>query len=51
MTTAKLELAGQAHEFKVRSGIVGPNVIDISSLYSTHGAFTYDTGLHLDGKL
>ena len=44
MTTAKLEFAGKTHEFKVRSGSVGPDVIDISSLYSTTGAFTYDPG-------
>ncbi|RWA97412.1 MAG: citrate (Si)-synthase, partial [Mesorhizobium sp.] len=33
-STAKLELAGKTHEFKVRSGSVGPDVIDIGSLYS-----------------
>ena len=42
--TAKLEYAGQTHEFKVRSGSVGPDVIDIATLYSTTGAFTYDPG-------
>ena len=26
MTTAKLELAGKTHEYKVRSGTVGPDV-------------------------
>ena len=43
-STAKLELGGKTHEFKVRSGSVGPDVIDIGSLYSTTGAFTYDPG-------
>ncbi|RUW82823.1 citrate (Si)-synthase, partial [Mesorhizobium sp. M8A.F.Ca.ET.059.01.1.1] len=33
--TATLEFAGKTHEFKVRSGSVGPDVIDIASLYST----------------
>src|SRR6187399_627761 len=42
--TAKLEFGGKTHEFKVRSGSVGPDVIDIASLYSTTGAFTYDPG-------
>ncbi|RUX93887.1 citrate synthase, partial [Mesorhizobium sp. M7D.F.Ca.US.004.01.2.1] len=42
--TATLEFAGKTHEFKVRSGSVGPDVIDIASLYSTTGAFTYDPG-------
>ncbi len=38
--TAKLELGGKTHEFKVRSGSVGPDVVDISALYATTGAFT-----------
>ena len=38
--TAKLEFGGKTHEFKVRSGSVGPHVIDIASPYSTTGAFT-----------
>ena len=42
--TAKLELGGKTHEFKVRSGSVGPDVIDIGALYTTTGAFTYDPG-------
>jgi citrate synthase len=43
-STAKLELGGKTHELKVRSGTIGPDVIDIASLYSTTGAFTYDPG-------
>ncbi|RUV43459.1 citrate (Si)-synthase, partial [Mesorhizobium sp. M5C.F.Ca.IN.020.29.1.1] len=43
-STAKLEFGGKTHELKVRSGSVGPDVIDIGSLYSTTGAFTYDPG-------
>src|SRR5882757_3397327 len=43
-STATLQLDGKTHEFKVRSGSVGPDVIDIGALYSTTGAFTYDPG-------
>ncbi|TIO70407.1 MAG: citrate (Si)-synthase, partial [Mesorhizobium sp.] len=31
-STARLELAGKTHEFKVRSGSTGPDVIDIGAL-------------------
>jgi citrate synthase len=37
MTAAKLELAGKTHEFKVRSGTIGPDVIDIGKLYAQTG--------------
>jgi len=42
--TAKLEFGGKTHQLNVRSGTVGPDVIDIGALYSTTGAFTYDPG-------
>jgi citrate synthase len=42
--TAKLELDGKMHEFKIRKGSVGPDVIDIGALYKETGAFTYDPG-------
>jgi citrate synthase len=42
--TATLELGGKSHELKMRSGSLGPDVIDIGALYSTTGAFTYDPG-------
>ncbi|MGB5800694.1 MAG: citrate synthase, partial [Mesorhizobium sp.] len=42
--TAKLEFEGKTHDLKVRSGTLGPDVIDIGALYSTTGAFTYDPG-------
>ncbi|MGR8918191.1 MAG: citrate synthase [Gammaproteobacteria bacterium] len=41
---AKLESAGNAYEFPVREGTVGPSVIDISKLYGQSGQFTYDPG-------
>jgi citrate synthase len=41
---AKLVIGDQTHEFPVLSGTVGPDVIDIRSLYSKTGMFTYDPG-------
>jgi citrate synthase len=41
---AKLEFCGKTLELKARSGSVGPDVIDISTLYRDTGAFTYDPG-------
>ena len=42
--TATLEIAGQRLSMPVRSGTVGPDVVDIGKVYSTTGAFTYDPG-------
>ena len=42
--TATLTLHDQTIEFPVYSGTVGPDVIDISSLYTRAGVFTYDPG-------
>ena len=42
--TAKLEYKGKSLDLKVRSGSVGPDVIDIAALYKDTGAFTYDPG-------
>jgi hypothetical protein len=39
-STAKLEFGGKTLELKARSGSVGPDVIDISTLYRDTGAFT-----------
>jgi citrate synthase len=41
---AKLVIGDQTHEFPVLSGTVGPDVIDIRSLYAKTGLFTYDPG-------
>ncbi|MEQ8661320.1 MAG: citrate synthase, partial [Gammaproteobacteria bacterium] len=41
---ARLNIATQATEYPVRSGTVGPSVIDISKLYAQTGHFTYDPG-------
>ncbi|OXT00180.1 citrate (Si)-synthase [Notoacmeibacter marinus] len=43
-TKAKLALGGESYEFDVHSGTLGPDVIDISSLYASTGVFTYDPG-------
>ena len=36
--------AGKSIEFPVYSGSIGPDVIDIRTLYGKTGMFTYDTG-------
>jgi citrate synthase len=41
---AKLTIGDQTFEFPVLSGSVGPDVIDIRSLYAKTGMFTYDPG-------
>jgi citrate synthase len=43
-TVAKLTIGDQVFEFPVLSGSVGPDVIDIRSLYTKTGMFTYDPG-------
>ncbi len=42
--TAKLNIGGKDVEYAVRSGSVGPDVIDIRKLYAQTGAFTFDPG-------
>jgi citrate synthase len=42
--TSTLSIDGTEHTFQVRSGTVGPDVIDISKLYADTGMFTYDPG-------
>jgi citrate synthase len=41
---ASLSLDGQTFDLGVRTGTVGPDVIDISPLYAKTGHFTYDPG-------
>jgi citrate synthase len=43
-TVAKLTIADKTYDFPVLSGTVGPDVIDIRSLYAKTGLFTYDPG-------
>jgi len=42
--TATLTLNGKASEFPILSGTVGPDVIDIRTLYGKTGTFTFDPG-------
>lgn len=42
--TGTLQIDGASHEFPILSGTVGPDVLDISSLYAKTGMFTYDPG-------
>ncbi|HBF60338.1 MAG TPA: citrate (Si)-synthase [Methyloceanibacter sp.] len=41
---ATVTLRGSEHNMPVRSGTIGPDVIDITSLYGRTGCFTYDPG-------
>src|ERR671914_1616882 len=41
---SKLIVDNKQAEFKVKSGSIGPSVIDISKLYAETGMFTYDPG-------
>jgi citrate synthase len=41
---ASLTLRGGQHDLPVRRGTIGPDVIDITSLYQDTGCFTYDPG-------
>ncbi|MEQ1649397.1 MAG: citrate synthase [Hyphomicrobiaceae bacterium] len=42
--SAILDIAGKQITMPVRSGTVGPDVIDIGKVYANTGAFTYDPG-------
>ena len=41
---AKLTLRNKSSEMPVRSGTIGPDVVDIGRLYRDTGCFTYDPG-------
>ncbi|MBA3677812.1 MAG: citrate synthase [Sphingosinicella sp.] len=43
-TNASLQIGGKSFDYPVRSGTVGPDVIDIRTLYGKTGAFTFDPG-------
>ncbi|MGJ8528258.1 citrate synthase [Maritalea sp.] len=47
---AKLEIDGKSYEFPIISGTVGPDVIDIRSLYAQTGHFTFDPGYTSTGS-
>ena len=42
--TATLSRGGNNHELPVRSGSIGPDVVDIGNVYRDTGLFTYDPG-------
>ena len=42
--TASLSINGASHNLPVRTGTMGPEVVDITKLYSDTGYFTYDPG-------
>jgi citrate synthase len=44
MTTANISIDGKSADYPVRSGSVGPEVIDIRKLYGNTGCFTFDPG-------
>ena len=41
---ASIEIDGTGYKLPVRRGTLGPDVVDISTLYSETGRFTYDPG-------
>src|SRR5690348_18318900 len=41
---ATLTVGGSRHELPIKTGTLGPDVIDISTLYAETGSFTYDPG-------
>lgn len=42
--TASLTVAGEAKDYAVLDGTIGPQVVDIRKLYANTGMFTYDPG-------
>ncbi len=42
--SAKLSINGAETEFAIRSGSIGPDVLDIRKLYANTGKFTFDPG-------
>ncbi len=48
--SATLTVGGKSYDFPVKSGSVGPDVIDISKLYAQAGMFTYDPGFTSTGS-
>ncbi|AKM11658.1 citrate synthase [Croceicoccus naphthovorans] len=41
---ANLNVAGSDYDFPVKSGTIGPDVVDIGKMYGRTGMFTYDPG-------
>ena len=47
---ATINLSGKKLELKILKGTVGPSVIDVRTLYSDLGVFTYDPGYGSTGS-
>jgi hypothetical protein len=43
-TTASLKLGDKSVDLPIKTGTIGPSVIDIGKLYAQTGMFTYDPG-------
>ena len=48
--SAKLTIGDKTLDLPIYSGTIGPDVIDIRSLYSQGGVFTYDPGFTSTGS-
>jgi citrate synthase len=42
--TANITIGGKTVDMPIKSGVIGPDVVDIGKLYAQTGAFTYDPG-------
>jgi len=43
-SSARVDIGGTAHDYAIKDGSMGPQVIDIRKLYADTGMFTYDPG-------
>src|ERR1700726_2413847 len=48
--TATLTVGNKTYDFRILSGTVGPDVVDIGKLYAQSGMFTYDPGFTSTGS-
>ena len=48
--SATLTVGGESYDFPIKSGTIGPDVVDISKLYAKAGMFTYDPGFTSTGS-
>ena len=48
--TGKLSLGERSWSFPLHAGTIGPQVMDVSKLYSEAGIFTYDPGFTSTGS-
>ena len=48
---ASVSIAGTTYDLPMRKGTLGPEVVDVSTLYQAHRALHLRPGLHLHGKL